>query len=121
MPQEWFKPEEGKPIDYTLILDIEKQIEPKAEVSPFYRSREFETEDIFYSFINIPGNSKYIKNAIVGISEADVSVLVVSGFLAEFNHGLSKQALREHLVASFALGVKSVIVCINKMEEVHWS
>ena len=49
--------------------------------------------------------------------QADVALLVVSAVTGEFEAGISKGGqTREHMLLAYALGVKQLIVVINKME-----
>ncbi|CAM9430979.1 unnamed protein product [Hapterophycus canaliculatus] len=55
---------------------------------------------------------------ITGTSQADVAVLVVASGVGEFEAGISKNGqTREHALLAFTLGVKQMIVCINKMDD----
>jgi elongation factor 1-alpha len=55
---------------------------------------------------------------ITGTSQADVALLVVSAAQGEFEAGISKQGqTREHALLAFTLGVKQLIVLVNKMDE----
>eukprot|EP01120_Amphizonella_sp_Union-15-10_P006423 TRINITY_DN2054_c0_g2_i1.p1 TRINITY_DN2054_c0_g2~~TRINITY_DN2054_c0_g2_i1.p1 ORF type:complete len:380 (+),score=79.56 TRINITY_DN2054_c0_g2_i1:101-1141(+) len=60
---------------------------------------------------------------ITGTSQADVAILIVSAGLGEFEVGISRSGqTREHALLARALGVKQMIVCVNKMDErsVNW-
>ncbi len=55
---------------------------------------------------------------ITGTSQADVALLVVASGVGEFEAGISKDGqTREHALLAFTLGVKQMIVCINKMDD----
>jgi elongation factor 1-alpha len=54
---------------------------------------------------------------ITGTSQADVAILVVAAGEGEFEAGISKNGqTREHGLLAFTLGVKQMIVCVNKMD-----
>jgi len=54
---------------------------------------------------------------ITGTSQADVAVLMVSAALGEFEAGISKAGqTREHALLTYTLGVRQMIVAINKMD-----
>ena len=54
---------------------------------------------------------------ITGTSEADCALLVVSGGPGEFEAGFSKDGqTRAHVLLAFALGVRQLIVAVNKMD-----
>ena len=60
---------------------------------------------------------------ITGTSQADVAMLVIPASSGEFEAGISKNGqTREHALLSFTLGVKQMIVIVNKMDEktVSW-
>jgi elongation factor 1-alpha len=55
---------------------------------------------------------------ITGTSQADVAILVVASGVGEFEAGISKDGqTREHALLAFTLGVKQMIVCVNKMDD----
>eukprot|EP01116_Phalansterium_solitarium_P011352 TRINITY_DN26_c0_g1_i2.p2 TRINITY_DN26_c0_g1~~TRINITY_DN26_c0_g1_i2.p2 ORF type:complete len:350 (+),score=121.93 TRINITY_DN26_c0_g1_i2:429-1478(+) len=60
---------------------------------------------------------------ITGTSQADCAVLVIASGTGEFEAGISKTGqTREHALLAFTLGVKQLIVVINKMDDksVNW-
>jgi elongation factor 1-alpha len=55
---------------------------------------------------------------ITGTSQADCAILMIASPQGEFEAGISKEGqTREHALLSFTLGVKQMIVCMNKMDE----
>lgn len=51
------------------------------------------------------------------VFQADVAVLVVSAAKGEFEAGVSRSGqTREHALLAYTLGVKQIIVCVNKMD-----
>lgn len=78
---------------------------------------KFETEKHHYTIIDAPGHRDFIKNMITGTSQADVSVLMISSQAGEFEAGVSKEGqTKEHALLAFTLGVKQMVVGINKMD-----
>jgi len=78
---------------------------------------KFETEKYDVTIIDAPGHRDFIKNMITGTSQADAAVLVIGSAVGEFEAGFSKNGqTREHLLLAYTLGVKSVIIGINKMD-----
>lgn len=58
---------------------------------------------------------------ITGTSQADVALLVVSASKGEFEAGISNEGqTREHALLAFTLGVKQMIVLVNKMDTHNW-
>jgi len=79
---------------------------------------KFESDTRYYTIIDAPGHRDFIKNMITGTSQADVAVLIVASAEGEFEAGISKNGqTREHAMLSNTLGVKQIIVGVNKMDE----
>jgi len=85
---------------------------------------KFETAKYYITIIDAPGHRDFIKNMITGTSQADAAVLVIASPTGEFEAGIAKTGqTREHALLAFTLGVKQMIVAINKMDEksTNWS
>jgi elongation factor 1-alpha len=79
---------------------------------------KFETPKFMYTVIDAPGHRDFIKNMITGTSQADVALLVIASGTGEFEAGIAKNGqTREHALLAFTLGVKQMIVGINKMDD----
>jgi len=66
--------------------------------------------------IDAPGHRDFIKNMITGTSQADCAILIIAAGTGEFEAGISKDGqTREHALLAYTLGVKQLIVAINKM------
>ena len=73
--------------------------------------------------IDAPGHRDFIKNMITGTSQADCAILIIAGGTGEFEAGISKDGqTREHALLAFTLGVRQLIVAVNKMDttKVGW-
>jgi elongation factor 1-alpha len=54
---------------------------------------------------------------ITGTSQADCAILIIAGGVGEFEAGISKDGqTREHALLAFTLGVRQLIVAVNKMD-----
>jgi len=79
---------------------------------------KFETEKRHYTIIDAPGHRDFIKNMITGTSQADCAVLIIASPNGEFEAGISKDGqTREHALLAYTLGVKQMIVGVNKMDD----
>merc|ERR1719505_295506 len=78
---------------------------------------KFETSKYYVTIIDAPGHRDFIKNMITGTSQADCGVLIVAAGVGEFEAGISKNGqTREHALLAYTLGVKQLIVGVNKMD-----
>lgn len=73
---------------------------------------EYETGKRHYAHIDCPGHADYIKNMITGAAQMDGAILVVGA-----DDGVMPQT-REHILLAKQVGVPSVIVFLNKVDQV---
>ncbi|BDV02197.1 MAG: elongation factor Tu [Candidatus Hepatoplasma vulgare] len=73
---------------------------------------EYETEKRHYAHIDAPGHADYVKNMITGAAQMDGAILVVSA-----TDGPMPQT-REHILLANQVGIKKLIVFINKVDMV---
>jgi len=71
---------------------------------------EYQTEARHYSHVDCPGHADYIKNMITGASNMDGAVIVVAA-----SDGQMPQT-REHLLLARQVGVKKIVVFVNKVD-----
>ncbi|CAG8506772.1 5013_t:CDS:10 [Paraglomus occultum] len=83
---------------------------------------KFETPKYYVTVIDAPGHRDFIKNMITGTSQADCAILIIAAGTGEFEAGISKDGqTREHALLAYTLGVKQLIVAVNKMDTAKWS
>lgn len=73
---------------------------------------EYETEKRHYAHIDCPGHEDYIKNMITGAAQMDGGILVVAA-----TDGAMPQT-REHLLLAKQIGIKNIVVFLNKADAV---
>ena len=73
---------------------------------------EYETENRHYAHVDCPGHADYIKNMITGAAQMDGGILVVSA-----TDGPMPQT-REHVLLARQVNVPSVVVFMNKVDQV---
>jgi len=108
---------------FAWVLDNLKE-ERERGLTIDLRYLKFETPKYFFTIIDAPGHRDFIKNMITGASQADAAILVVSAKKGEFEAGIGPGGqTREHAFLAFTLGVRQIIVLINKMDDqtVNWS
>jgi len=71
---------------------------------------EYETENRHYSHIDCPGHQQYIKNMLTGAAQMEGAILVVA-----VNSGPQVQT-REHIILAKEVGIKFIVVYINKID-----
>jgi len=95
------------------IEDIDSAPEEKARgVTINICHTEFESEKRHYALIDCPGHADYIKNMITGAAQMDGAILVVSA-----TDGPMPQT-KEHLLLATQVGLPSLIVFLNKTDQV---
>ncbi|SEG76473.1 elongation factor Tu [Thermomonospora echinospora] len=72
----------------------------------------YETATRHYAHIDMPGHADYVKNMITGAAQIDGAVLVVSA-----QDGAMPQT-REHIVLARQVGVRHIVVALNKADAV---
>lgn len=77
--------------------------------------RYFSTSKRKFIIADCPGHAQYTRNMVTGTSTAQACVILVDA-----RHGLTEQTRRHTFIASM-MGVKHLIVCVNKMDLVEYS
>ena len=93
--------------------DIDNAPEEKARgITINTRHVEYQTDNRHYAHVDCPGHADYIKNMITGAAQMDGAVLVVSA-----PDSVMPQT-REHILLARQVQVPSIVVYINKIDQV---
>ncbi len=103
----------GKEIEFAFLID-HLQEEREQEMTIDTAQIFFRTNKRRYVIIDAPGHVEFIKNMITGAAQADAAVLIVDA-----QKGVEVQTKR-HSVILGMLGIRNVIVVMNKMDLVEY-
>ncbi len=106
-----------------FIMDTNEEERAKGKTVEVGRAH-FETDTKRYTIMDAPGHKNYVPNMIAGAVQADVGVLVISARRGEFETGFERGGqTREHALLAKTLGVRYLVVVINKMDDptVKWA
>ncbi|EKD43879.1 MAG: hypothetical protein ACD_72C00088G0006 [uncultured bacterium] len=93
------------------IGDLDKAPESKSRGITISTAHvEYETANRHYAHVDCPGHADYVKNMITGAAQMDGAILVVSAA-----DGPMPQT-REHILLANQVGVKNIIVFLNKLD-----
>ena len=99
--------------DFVDYANIDKAPEEKARGITINTAHvEYETEKRHYAHVDCPGHADYVKNMITGAAQMDGAILVVSAA-----DGPMPQT-REHILLARQVGVKYIVVYLNKCDMV---
>ena len=105
---------EGMEFEFAFLLDALLE-EQKQNVTIDTTEIPFRTARRQYAIIDAPGHKEFLKNMITGASRAEAAILVISA-----DEGVREQS-RRHAYLLSMLGIKHVIVVVNKMDLVDYS
>lgn len=106
----------GKDVEFAYLLDaLEEEREENKTIDT--TQTFFKTPKRDYVIIDAPGHKEFLKNMITGASSAEAAILVVS---AKEEEGIQEQTKR-HAYLLGMLGLKQVIVAVNKMDAAGYS
>ena len=99
--------------EFTAFEDIDKAPEERERgITIAIAHVEYETENRHYAHVDMPGHADYVKNMITGAAQIDGAILVVSAA-----DGPMPQT-REHVLLARQVGVPSIVVFMNKVDQV---
>ncbi len=104
----------GQKIEFAWVMDaLEEERRKKMTIESAYYFFTYKGKE--YAIIDAPGHKELIKNMATGASQADAAILLVAA-----DEGIKEQTKR-HAFFLKLLGIKHVIVAINKMDLVDYS
>lgn len=105
--------ENNPDVEYTPFEEIDKAPEERERgITIAIAHVEYETENRHYAHVDCPGHADYVKNMITGAAQMDGAILVVSAA-----DGPMPQT-REHVLLARQVGVPSIVVFLNKVDQV---
>jgi len=105
---------QGDDIDYALLLDgLQAEREQGITIDVAYRF--FSTEKRKFIVADTPGHEQYTRNMVTGASTADLAVILIDA-----RKGVLTQTRRHSYLVSL-VGIRKVLVAINKMDLVDYS
>jgi sulfate adenylyltransferase subunit 1 len=104
----------GGKIDLALLVDgLAAEREQGITIDVAYRY--FSTEKRKFIIADTPGHEQYTRNMATGASTCDLAIILIDA-----RHGVMTQTRRHSYIASL-LGIKHIVVAINKMDLVEFS
>ncbi len=105
---------QGGEIDFALLVDgLAAEREQGITIDVAYRF--FATDRRKFIVADTPGHEQYTRNMVTGASTADVAVILIDA-----RQGVLTQTRRHSLICS-VLGIKNIVVAINKMDLVDYA
>src|SRR6266576_1807942 len=105
---------EGMEFEFAFLLDALLE-EQKQNVTIDTTQIPFRTLRRRYAIIDAPGHKEFLKNMITGAANADAAILVIAA-----SEGVREQS-RRHAYLLGLLGIKQLIVVVNKMDLADYS
>ncbi|MBK8970279.1 MAG: sulfate adenylyltransferase subunit CysN [Hahellaceae bacterium] len=104
----------GEKIDFSLLVDgLQAEREQGITIDVAYRF--FSTDKRKFIIADTPGHEQYTRNMVTGASTAQLAIILIDA-----RYGVLKQTKRHTYLASL-LGIKHLVVAINKMDIVDYS
>eukprot|EP00800_Vazella_pourtalesii_P013777 TRINITY_DN3364_c0_g1_i1.p1 TRINITY_DN3364_c0_g1~~TRINITY_DN3364_c0_g1_i1.p1 ORF type:complete len:657 (+),score=165.36 TRINITY_DN3364_c0_g1_i1:57-2027(+) len=103
---------------FSWSLDTDQNERDKGKTVDVGRAG-FETEKKRFTILDAPGHAGFVPNMITGSAQADIAILVISARRGEFETGFEKKGqTREHAVLVKTVGIKHIVVLVNKMDDI---
>jgi sulfate adenylyltransferase large subunit len=103
----------GKDLEFGYVMDhLEEERDQGITIDT--TQTFFKTDKRQYTIIDAPGHVEFVKNMITGASLAEAAILIVDA-----DEGVQEQTKRHSYILSM-LGIKQVLVVINKMDLVEY-
>ena len=104
---------QGKEIDLALLVDgLQAEREQGITIDVAYRY--FETSNCKFIIADTPGHEQYTRNMATGASNSDVAIILIDA-----EKGVLEQTKRHSFIVNL-LGIKHIVVAINKMDLVNY-
>ena len=103
----------GKPFEYAFLLDALSDEQDQGITIDTARCF-FKTGKRDYIIIDAPGHIEFLKNMISGAARAEAAVLIIDA-----KEGVRENSRRHGYILSM-LGIRTVVVCVNKMDLVGY-
>src|SRR4029450_7734609 len=101
-------------IDLSLLMDgLRAEREQGITIDVAYRY--FSTAHRKFIIADCPGHEQYTRNMATGASNCDLAVILIDA-----RYGVQRQTKRHSFIVSL-LGIRHVVVAVNKMDLVDWS
>jgi bifunctional enzyme CysN/CysC len=104
----------SRPFEYAFLLDALKDEQSQGITIDTARCF-FKSKKRNYIIIDAPGHVEFLKNMVSGAARAEAAVLVIDA-----KEGIRENSKRHGYLLSM-LGVKQIVVCVNKMDLVDYS
>jgi len=105
---------ENEEIDFALLIDgLQSEREQGITIDVAYRF--FATDKRKYIIADTPGHEQYTRNMVTGASTADLAVILIDA-----RKGVLTQTRRHSFLVTL-LGIKNIVIAINKMDLVNYS
>lgn len=104
----------GETVDLALLVDgLQSEREQGITIDVAYRY--FATDKRKFIIADTPGHEQYTRNMATGASTADLAIILIDA-----RYGVQTQTRRHSFIASL-LGIKHIVVAVNKMDLVEFS